>query len=128
MRVAVSHTQYDPEGSIAPTSVAPSPFAQFRAWLTEVRDAVREPEAMALSTASAAGVPSVRFVLFKQLDARGFVFYTNLASRKAAELAANPHAALAFYWKEVSRQIRIVSRAKRLNAVESESAYDDHWV
>ncbi|GJE98291.1 pyridoxamine 5'-phosphate oxidase [Phanerochaete sordida] len=119
----VSRRQYDPKESIAPTSVAPNPFEQFRTWLTEVRAAVLEPEAMALSTASAAGVPSTRFVLFKQLDRRGFVFYTNYASRKSAELAANPHAALAFYWKEVSRQVRVVGRVERLTRAESEEYY-----
>lgn len=119
----VSHRQYDPKESISPATVSPNPFEQFRTWLTEVREQVLEPEAMSLSTASAAGVPSSRFVLFKQLDRRGFVFYTNYTSRKSRELAENPHAALAFYWKEVSRQVRVVGRVERLSREESEEYY-----
>lgn len=119
----VSRRQYDPKESISPASVSPNPFEQFRTWLTEVSDAVLEPEAMSLSTATAAGIPSSRFVLFKQLDKRGFVFYTNYTSRKSAELIANPHAALAFYWKEVSRQVRVVGRVERLSHEESEAYY-----
>lgn len=119
----VSRRQYDPPDSLSPAAVARDPFEQFRTWLTEVQDAVLEPEAMSLSTASAAGVPSSRFVLFKQLDRRGFVFYTNYTSRKSRELAANPHAALAFYWKEVSRQVRVVGRVEKISAQESEEYY-----
>ena len=119
----VSRRQYDPPESLSPAIVARDPFEQFRTWLTEVQDAVLEPEAMSLSTASAAGVPSSRFVLFKQLDRRGFVFYTNYTSRKSRELAANPHAALAFYWKEVSRQVRVVGRVERLPAAESDEYF-----
>lgn len=119
----VSHRQYDPKESISPTSVSPNPFEQFRTWMTEVQDQVPEPEAMSLSTASKAGVPSSRFVLFKQLDRRGFVFYTNYTSRKSHELLENPHAALAFYWKEVSRQVRVVGRVEKLSREESEEYY-----
>lgn len=119
----VSRRQYNPAESISPQSVSPNPFEQFRTWLTEVRDAVLEPEAMSLSTATAAGVPSSRFVLFKQLDRRGFVFFTNYSSRKSRELAENPHAALAFYWKEVSRQVRVVGRVERLSHEESDAYY-----
>jgi len=119
----VSHHQYDPKESISPSTVSPSPFEQFRTWMTEMREQVLEPEAMSLSTASRAGVPSSRFVLFKQLDRRGFVFYTNYTSRKSRELLENPHAALAFYWKEVSRQVRVVGRVEKLTREESEEYY-----
>lgn len=119
----VSRRQYDPRESISPTSVSPNPFEQFRTWLTDVRDAVLEPEAMSLSTATAGGVPSSRFVLLKQLDKRGFVFFTNYTSRKSAELEQNPHAALAFYWKEVSRQVRVVGRVEKVSRAESEEYF-----
>lgn len=119
----VSRTQYDPPESLSPSIVSPDPFEQFRQWLTEVSDKVLEPEAMSLSTATKAGVPSSRFVLFKQLDGRGFVFFTNYTSRKSQELAENPHAALAFYWKEVSRQVRVVGRVEKISVQESEEYY-----
>ncbi|MFL6856289.1 MAG: pyridoxamine 5'-phosphate oxidase [Allosphingosinicella sp.] len=88
--------------------MADDPHALFEAWLAEAR--ASEPNdatAMALATADAAGRPSVRMVLLKGHDARGFVFYTNLDSRKGAELAANPRAALLFHWKSLRRQVRI---------------------
>jgi pyridoxamine 5'-phosphate oxidase len=84
------------------------PFALFGSWLNEA--AATEPNdsnAMILATATPAGRPSARTVLLKAWDGRGFVFYTNLESRKSAELKANPHAALLFYWKTLHRQIRI---------------------
>jgi pyridoxamine-phosphate oxidase len=119
----VSRRQYNPAEHISPHTVAPNPFEQFQTWFSEVRNAVLEPEAMSISTATAAGVPSSRFCLFKQLDRRGFIFYTNYTSRKSRELAENPHAALAFYWKEVSRQVRVVGRVERLTRAESEEYY-----
>lgn len=84
------------------------PFDLFATWLAQAQDS--EPDnhnAMALATADAAGRPSARTVLLKGWDERGFVFYTNLDSRKGADLARNRHAALLFYWKSRARQIRI---------------------
>ncbi len=76
----------------------PDPFAQFRTWFAEAERAEpNDPNAMALATASPEGRPSVRMVLLKEWDARGFVFYTNTESRKGGELNANPHAALLFH-------------------------------
>lgn len=84
------------------------PFALFHDWYTEARTTeINDSNAMALATADAAGRPSVRMVLLKGYDERGFVFYTNRESRKAGELAANPHVALLFHWKSLRRQIRI---------------------
>src|SRR5690606_32378247 len=75
------------------------PIARFVALLDEARElGLHEPTAMALATADAEGRPSVRMVLLKGVDERGFVFYTNLESRKAEELKANPRAALCFHW------------------------------
>ncbi len=83
------------------------PIALFKNWFAEARET--EPSnanAVALATADAAGRPSVRMVLLKDVDARGFVFYTNRDSRKGRELDANPNAALCFYWKSLDRQVR----------------------
>lgn len=84
------------------------PHALFEAWLAEARGAEpNDAEAMALATADAQGRPSVRMVLLKGHDQRGFAFYTNSASRKGGEIAANPRAALLFHWKSLRRQVRI---------------------
>ncbi|KAI0632137.1 pyridoxamine 5'-phosphate oxidase [Trametes polyzona] len=121
----LAHEQYESPESLTPASVAPDPLAQFRAWFKAVSEggAVREPEAMTLCTASASGTPSARVVLLKQADARGFVFYTNYTSRKSRELAENPRAALAFYWRDVHRQVRVVGRAERVTRAESDEYF-----
>ena len=72
-----AHQQYDTPEHLTPSNVLPDPLAQFRRWFTAVQSAVHEPEAMTVCTASASGVPSARTVLLKQVDAHGFVFYTN---------------------------------------------------
>jgi len=84
------------------------PFTLFRAWLAEAEAAEPvDPEAMALATADAQGLPNVRMILLKGADERGLVFYTNCDSAKGQELAANAQAALLFYWKSLGRQIRL---------------------
>ncbi|GBR13201.1 pyridoxamine 5'-phosphate oxidase [Asaia spathodeae] len=84
------------------------PFVLFAEWMKEAEASEpNDPNAMAIATATASGVPSVRMILLKGADERGFVFYTNLESRKGGELLANPHAALLFHWKSLRRQIRI---------------------
>ena len=105
-----------------PETVDPEPLAQFRAWLAEAEAAVAAPEAAALATASADGRPSVRMVLVKRADERGLVFHTNLESRKASDLAANPHAALLFHWPPLGRQVRVEGTVERL-AEEESAAY-----
>ena len=80
-------------------------------------------EAMALATATRDGQPSLRYVLLKGADARGFVFFTNLRSRKGKELVANPRAALAFYWEATLRQVRVEGRIERV----SEKEADAYW-
>jgi pyridoxamine 5'-phosphate oxidase len=100
------------------------PLKQFGMWMFEAIQArVPEATAMTLATASAKGRPSARIVLLKGLDARGFVFYTNYASRKGQELAQNPQAALTFLWKELERQVRIEGRAEKVTAEESAAYY-----
>jgi pyridoxamine 5'-phosphate oxidase len=87
---------------------ASDPFPLFRSWMTEAEAAEpADPEAMALATVSSDGLPNVRMILLKGADERGFVFYTNCESAKGLELAAQPKAALLFYWKSLGRQIRI---------------------
>jgi pyridoxamine 5'-phosphate oxidase len=98
----------------------PDPLRQFEAWFAEAAAAgVREPEAMALASASAAAEPSLRMVLCKAFDERGFVFFTNYGSRKGRELAANPRAALLFHWDPLGRQVRIEGPVERAGAEES---------
>jgi pyridoxamine 5'-phosphate oxidase len=98
------------------------PLRQFALWFEEAGAAgVRLPEAMALATASAGGAPSVRMVLMKGFDERGFRFFTNFDSRKGAELAANPRAALLFHWDPLGRQVRIEGPVERCGAEESEA-------
>lgn len=84
------------------------PVAVFREWLREAEASeINDANAAALATATAQGAPSVRMVLVKQVDDRGFCFYTNADSRKGRELAANPRAALCFHWKSLRRQVRV---------------------
>ena len=82
------------------------PFGPFQRWFAEANRSEELAETVMLATATPAGVPSLRAVLLKSVDERGFVFYTNLESRKAAELFVNPHAALCFHWKSLRRQVR----------------------
>jgi pyridoxamine 5'-phosphate oxidase len=105
---------------LVPEELDPDPIAQFRRWLDEaVGGGVRQPEAMTLATASPDGRVSARTVLLRGLDERGFVFYTNLESTKAADLAANPRAALVFHWREQERQVRVVGPVTGLDVEEA---------
>jgi pyridoxamine 5'-phosphate oxidase len=98
------------------------PLALFRRWFEEARDhGGFEPEAAALATATPQGEPSVRMLLAKGVDERGFVFYTNYESRKATELDANPRAALLFHWAALGRQVRIEGPVSRVERAESEA-------
>jgi pyridoxamine 5'-phosphate oxidase len=101
--------------------VSADPIAQFERWFAEAREAkVMEANAMALATATREGSPSVRMVLLKGVDQRGFVFFTDYRSQKGVELATNPRAALVFYWAELERQVRITGRVSRVPKEESE--------
>lgn len=104
--------------------VSPDPFVQFARWFAEARGAeLLEPNAMSLATATADGAPSVRIVLLKEFDERGFVFFTDYRSRKGQELAENPRAALAFYWAELERQVRITGTVTRTSPEESRAYF-----
>ena len=119
----LAHQQYDSSENLSPFNVPPDPLDLFRQWFTSVLHTVYEPEAMALSTASPEGIPSTRIVLLKQVDSRGFVFYTNYDSRKSHEMVANPYASLAFYWREIHRQVRVVGRVEKVSKEESEAYF-----
>ena len=98
----------------------PDPFALFDRWYREAREAgLYLPESMALATATADGRPSVRQVLLKAFDERGFVFYTNYDSRKGEEIAENPRAALAVHWPILQRQVRINGGVEKTTEEES---------
>lgn len=103
--------------------MADDPFTLFDTWFADAKASEpNDPDAMALATADADGHPSARMVLLKGHDERGFVFYTNLDSRKGGELAANPSAALLFHWKSLRRQVRIEGPVSAVSEAEA-SAY-----
>lgn len=106
------------------SSANPDPIRQFCNWFDEAQAAqIPDPNAMALATATPDGIPSVRIVLLKGVDDRGFVFYTDQRSQKGLELAANPNAALVFYWTEVERQVRVNGSVVPVSADESDRYY-----
>jgi len=119
------HHQYQTRDTLSPSTVLPSPLDQFHVWFKEAVEGgkVHEPEAMALSTATSSGIPSARIVLFKQLDSRGFIFYTNYTSRKSKELSENPNAALVFYWREIHRSVRVVGKVEKVSREQSEEYF-----
>jgi len=110
--------------ALDPAAFATEPWTQFAAWLEDARACgEEEPEACALATVGADGAPSLRMVLLRAHGRHGFVFYTNYESRKGLDLAADPRAAMTFYWRAVDRQIRIEGRAERVSAAESDAYF-----
>jgi len=106
------------------TELGPDPIARVVAWLEGARAAgVRFPEAAALATADADGRPAVRHVLVKVVDERGLTFFTNRDSRKGRHLAENPNAGLAFYWRELDRQVCVTGRASLVDDAESDAYF-----
>jgi len=101
------------------------PLAQFQLWFDEAKahPAITEPTAMTLATVSADGKPSARIVLLKEVDARGFAFFTNLESRKSREITASPHAALCFYWMPLNKQVRVEGRITPVTDAESDAYF-----
>jgi len=111
-------------GMIATMARRPDPIAKFIRWLDEARRAgIPNYEAMALATAARGGKSSVRFVLLKGVDERGFVFFTDARSRKGRELHSNPHASLAIYWQKKGRQVRVEGRVQEVAPAEA----DAYW-
>jgi pyridoxamine 5'-phosphate oxidase len=114
--------EYDQEG-LRESDLDPDPIRHFRAWLEQALSAnLREPTAMTLATCTPDGWPSARIVLLKGVSEEGFTFFTSYEGRKASELAANPRAALVFYWAELERQVRIEGLVER-TSVEESAAY-----
>lgn len=106
------------------SDLASDPVAMFTQWFDNARAAgVLEPNAMVVSTVSADGVPSARTVLLKGLTEHGFVFFTNYESRKARDLAANPHCCLLFGWYQLQRQVRVEGVASRISRPETEAYF-----
>ncbi|MBE0647755.1 MAG: pyridoxamine 5'-phosphate oxidase [Bacteroidales bacterium] len=106
--------------SLSKQDVNPDPFLQFHLWLNQALEAeIEDASAMALSTVSPSGFPSGRMVLLKELDEKGFVFFTSYTSRKGQEIMGNDQVSLLFYWKELERQVRICGIAQRMSREES---------
>src|SRR5262245_60561000 len=107
-------------GELRREDLAPDPIQQFGRWLEDAcRAKIIEPNAMSLATVDSHGQPTLRTVLLKQFDAKGFVFYTNLESRKARQIRANPRVALLFPWLMLERQVKITGVAERLPTAEA---------
>ncbi|MEY2504393.1 MAG: pyridoxamine 5-phosphate oxidase [Verrucomicrobiota bacterium] len=111
--------EYDAHG-LRRADLHSHPFEQFRAWFAAAIAAdIRDVNAMSLATATPDGKPSVRIVLLKGIDDRGFSFFTNYDSQKGHDLAANPRAALAFYWVKLERQVRVSGAVERTSREDS---------
>ncbi|TVP55112.1 MAG: pyridoxamine 5'-phosphate oxidase [Nodularia sp. (in: Bacteria)] len=122
--VADLRKDYTLEG-LSETEINPNPFMQFKKWFEQALAAqLPEPNAMTLATATSDGQPSARMVLLKDFDERGFVLFTNYNSQKGQELAANPQAALVFWWAELERQVRIVGTVEKISPEQSDSYFE----
>lgn len=123
MSIAGLRTEYS-QASLTEAEVHPDPIVQFTSWFDEALKAkIAEPNVMTVATVAADHRPSARIVLLKDVDERGFTWFTNYQSRKASELAQRPYAALVFYWGELERQIRIEGRVEQVSAEESETYF-----
>ena len=111
--------------SLSRADVLDDPIAQFGTWFDDaLRADIPEPNAMSLATVGTDGRPSSRIVLVKEFDARGFVWFTNYASRKGHELQQHAYAALLFHWVEIERQVRIEGRVEKISAAESDAYFN----
>ena len=113
MNIAESRNQYGNE-ALEREHLDADPLRQFMRWFSDAETAgEHEPSGMVLATVDPEGMPSARMVLLRGLDSRGFIFYTNLHSRKAQAMTANPHVALVFHWQKLERQVRIEGKVER---------------
>lgn len=111
--------------SLDQKDVLENPFEQFSIWFEEAMNSdLPEPNAMILATATKNGKPSVRTLLLKGFDEKGFIFYTNYESRKGKELAENDNASILFYWAELERQIRLEGKVEKISKEESKRYFD----
>ncbi|SGY93728.1 BQ5605_C037g11606 [Microbotryum silenes-dioicae] len=138
-----NHETYLSQGIPSASSLSPDPIAQFREWFSSAladKDVI-EPEAMTVSTVSAEGIPSTRVVLLKQVDDKGWIFYTNYESRKGRELfpqteteaetgteTRGSYASLAFYWRALHLSVRVVGRAEKVTPQETKTYFDSRPV
>jgi pyridoxamine 5'-phosphate oxidase len=107
-------------GGLKREDLAENPITQFEAWLKQAIDAgLQDPTAMTVATVNAEGQPSQRIVLLKQVNDKGFVFYTNYESRKAQDIEANPLVSLHFPWHLLERQVKICGRVEKVSSAES---------
>ncbi|MFP5269383.1 pyridoxamine 5'-phosphate oxidase [Coleofasciculus sp.] len=121
--IADLRKEYTLQG-LSKTDAHPNPFGQFTLWFDQaVAAKLPEPNAMTLATATPDGKPSARMVLLKDYDERGFVFYTNYQSRKGKQLLANPWGAIAFWWTQLERQVRIEGQIEKVSAQESDTYF-----
>ena len=121
--LAAMRTDYA-QATLSEHDVADDPIEQFGVWFSEALQAeVAEANAMSVATVGADGKPSCRILLIKHYDQHGFTWFTNYDSHKGQDLAANPHAALLFFWNELERQVRIEGRVERISAEESDSYF-----
>lgn len=124
MSIADLRTEYR-RASLSEHDVHDDPIMQFSRWFDEALSAqVPEANAMSVATTGLNGRPSSRILLIKEVDHRGFTWFTNYASRKGCELDAHPYAALLFYWIELERQVRIEGRVERISGAESDRYFD----
>lgn len=120
-----THHQYKSSG-LSESDLLPDPIELFSRWFAHARSpssGVPEAEAVCLSTSTPDGKVSSRFVLLKRVDSRGFVIFSNYESRKGQELASNPRAALAFYWRELHQQVRVTGRTEKVSKEETEEYF-----
>ncbi len=112
------------EANAAPEAVETDPMRQFAAWMTEAeKSEPNDPNAMALATVGRDGMPSIRMVLLKGIDERGFAFYTNFESRKGEQLLSHPKAALCFHWKSLRRSVRIEGDIEKVTDAEADAYF-----
>lgn len=117
--------EYQQHGGLTKTDAADNPFDQFEKWFNAAIEAkIDLPDAMTLATATPDGIPSARMVVLRGFDKKGFCFYTDYDSQKGSELAANPHAAAVFYWRELDRQVRISGTIVRMTDTESDAYFE----
>ena len=122
MSIANFRRDYSGE-PLSETESDPDPFLQFERWFSQVRELEADPTAFSLATSTRDGRPSVRTVLLKGVDQRGFVFYTNYNSRKARELDDTGRASLLFYWPSLVRQVRVEGLVEKVEAAESDAYF-----
>ena len=113
-------------GSLNETNMPQNPMEEFNVWLDfAINSGLTEPNAMTVATATADGKPSARVLLLKEVNDKGFVFFTNYLSRKGRELVVNPEVALVFDWHDIERQVRVEGRAEKLPEEESEAYFNE---